>query len=125
MEVAGIVAQDVQALNGLVVCVERLELRVDLDAVEGREHHAGELAGVERRGANGGEALDVLFRLEDMSGLHPVDTDKGLALVIDEGIPGSQKIEYALIAWKSMRDDLASGAISREEYEDWRASFSE
>jgi hypothetical protein len=45
--------------------------------------------------------------------------------VIDEGIPGSQKIEYALIAWKSMRDDLASGAISREEYEDWRASFSE
>jgi hypothetical protein len=60
-----------------------------------------------------------------MSGLHPVDTDKGLALVIDEGIPGSQKIEYALIAWKSMRDDLAFGAISREEYEDWRASFSE
>ena len=36
-----------------------------------------------------------------------------------------EKIEYALIAWKSMRDDLASGAISHEEYEDWRASFSE
>ena len=71
------------------------------------------------------DALEVFFRLEDMSGLHPVDTDKGLALVIDEGVSGSQKIEYALIAWKSMRDDLASGAITREEYEDWRASFGE
>lgn len=71
------------------------------------------------------DALEVLFRLEDMSGLHPVDTDKGLALVIDEGVSGSQKIEYALITWKSMRDDLASGAITREEYEDWRASFGE
>lgn len=69
------------------------------------------------------DALEVLFRLEDMSGLRPVDTDKGLALIVDEEVPGSQKIEYALIAWKSMRDDLASGTISCEEYEDWRASF--
>lgn len=69
------------------------------------------------------DALEVLFRLEDMSGLHPIDTGEGMALVVDEKVPGSQKIEYALIAWKSMRDDLESGAVTREEYDDWRASF--
>lgn len=69
------------------------------------------------------DALEVLFRLEDMAGLHPVDTGEGMALMVDERVPGSQKIEYALIAWKSMRDDLESGAVSREEYDEWRASF--
>ena len=69
------------------------------------------------------DALEVLFRLEDISGLHPVDTGNGMALIVDEQVPGSQKIEYALIAWKSMRDDLESGAVTREEYDDWRASF--
>lgn len=69
------------------------------------------------------DALEVLFRLEDMSGLHPVDTGEGMALMVDMDAPGAQKIEYALIAWKSMRDDLASGTITPEEYEDWRASF--
>ena len=69
------------------------------------------------------DALEVLFRLEDMSGLHPVDTGDGMALMVDVDVPGAQKIEYALIAWKSMRDNLASGTITAEEYEDWRASF--
>lgn len=72
---------------------------------------------------NARDALEVLFRLEDMAGLHPVDTGEGMALMVDEQVPGSQKIEYALIAWKSMRDDLESGAVSREEYDEWRASF--
>jgi transcriptional regulator with XRE-family HTH domain len=69
------------------------------------------------------DALEVLFRLEDMAGLHPVDTGDGMALMVDVDVPGAQKIEYALIAWKSMRDDLASGVITSDEYEEWRGSF--
>lgn len=71
------------------------------------------------------DALEVLFRLEDMAGLHPVETDDGMVLAIDEQVPGSQKIHYALIAWKSMRDNLASGSVTQAEYNDWRASFEE
>ena len=69
------------------------------------------------------DALEVLFRLEDMSGLHPIDAEGGIALAIDPEVSGSQKIEYALIAWKSMRDDLESGAITKDEYDAWRSSF--
>ena len=69
------------------------------------------------------DALEVLFRLEEKTGLRPVQTDDGVVLVLDDGADGAESFAYALVAWKSMCDDLKSGAISQEEYDEWKASF--
>ena len=69
------------------------------------------------------DALEVLFRLEEMTGLRPVQTEDGLVLVMDGQADGAEKINYALVSWKAMRDDLQSGAISQDEYDEWKASF--
>ena len=69
------------------------------------------------------DALEVLFRLEELTGLRPVQTEDGLVLVVDGDAGSAEKINYALVTWKSMRDDLQAGAISQEEYDEWKASF--
>ena len=41
----------------------------------------------------------------------------------DPARPGFQKAAQALKAWKRMRDRLAAGEISEEDYEAWKARF--
>lgn len=72
-------------------------------------------------GARG--ALEVLFRYERELGLMPVVTDDGIAVAVDSRREGSQKAAAALKAWKRMRDQLAAGEVTEDEYEAWKTRF--
>ena len=68
------------------------------------------------------DAIEILFRLEEMAGLKPSETDGKIVLVAGQQQTHSQ-ISYALISWGEMRDKLDSGEITYEEYDEWKASF--
>lgn len=69
------------------------------------------------------EALELLFRLEDGVGLKPVRIDGATVLAIDPAAKGAQKLAVAIEAWKAKIDSLASGEMTVEDYELWKASL--
>lgn len=66
------------------------------------------------------EALEALFRLEDAFGLEP--TEDGY-LKMNPKAKGSQKLSQAIKAWRGALDEVASGDMSNEDYELWKASL--
>lgn len=66
------------------------------------------------------EALEALFRIEEEFGLTP---DKEGKLFVDNKAKGAQKLTAAIKAWRRVLDDVESGKMSKEEYEDWKTSI--
>ena len=65
------------------------------------------------------EVIHLLFQLEDAHGLEPVKDEAAIRAVK----PGSA-IKLVLIDWGKKRAELDAGKITREEYEDWKDSYS-
>lgn len=61
------------------------------------------------------ELVHALFLLEDAFHLHP-NSDGSLRF-------GNEEVCRAMKEWASMRDRLASGEISKMEYEDWKTRY--
>lgn len=67
------------------------------------------------------DIVGVFLQMEEEYGLRP--SDDGMGLSIDPKAEHSPKLAHALKTWAQKRRELASGEISPEEYEDWKASF--
>ena len=69
--------------------------------------------------------MHTLFTLEDVYGLTVDKIDDIVCLHLDKNIskPGSTLWTF-LEDWCSMKDKLAHGRITKEEYDDWRYNFS-
>lgn len=69
--------------------------------------------------------MQTLFSMEDDFGLRPVEVDGQIMLCIDrknkKSAPTSP--EDDLRDWCRVLDDLQAGAMSREEYDEWRYAF--
>jgi len=69
--------------------------------------------------------MQALFSMEDDFGLRPVEVDGQVMLCIDRQkknpAPGSP--EDDLRDWYGVAVELAKGAISQEEYDEWRYSY--
>jgi len=65
------------------------------------------------------EVIHLLFQLEGDEGIVPAPGESA----IKAGKPYST-IELALIDWGEKRAELDAGEITREEYEDWKDSYS-
>lgn len=70
------------------------------------------------------EVLEMLFRLEDDYGLVPYVSGFSYGLVVKGDAPKAKKLYPAIDAWHGMREKLEGGAITKEEYDAWKASFS-
>lgn len=70
------------------------------------------------------EALEVLFRMEPTLGFVPDGEGASLGLRIDADAELAPAMHQSLAAWKRMRDGLADGSVTPDEYEAWKASFS-
>lgn len=70
--------------------------------------------------------MHTLFTLEDNYGLTVSETDGEVCLKVDKG-NGKNAVELLrmLYAWKEQADKLATGEISREEYDRWRYRYPE
>ena len=68
--------------------------------------------------ASAKDALGVLFQLEDEFGLVPHGDG---TLGIDPKSGNAQKLDVAIKAWSSARDELARGEMTGDDYRDWRA----
>ena len=66
------------------------------------------------------DALELLFRVEEAFGLTPANDD---TLTIDHKAKGAQKLSAAIRAWRSVLDQVDSGEMTSDEYEEWKASF--
>lgn len=69
------------------------------------------------------EALEMLFRLEDDYGIIPYVFGSSCSLTVKGDAPKAMKICQAIKAWEKMRRQLEGGAITKEEYDAWKASF--
>ena len=69
--------------------------------------------------------MQALFSMEDNFGLRPVEIDGQIMLCIDrqKKNPASTSPEDDLRDWCRVVVELAEGAISREEYDEWRYSY--
>ncbi|MCL2531548.1 MAG: helix-turn-helix domain-containing protein [Oscillospiraceae bacterium] len=69
--------------------------------------------------------MQVLFSMEDDFGLHPVEVDGQVMLCIDrqnkKTAPTSP--EDDLWDWCRVLSELQTGAITQEEYDEWRYAF--
>lgn len=70
--------------------------------------------------------MHTLFTLEDNYGLTVSETDGEVCLKVDKD-KGKDAVELLkmLYAWKEQADKLATGEISREEYDRWRYRYPE
>ncbi len=68
--------------------------------------------------------MHTLFTLEDNYGLTVSETDGEVCLKVDKD-KSREAVELLkmLYAWKEQADKLASGEISREEYDRWRYNY--
>ena len=69
------------------------------------------------------DALELLFRMEDSYGLHPVADSDGILLALDPMAPHAPKLFQAIEAWEKSRKSLDAGEMSQDEYALWKASF--
>ena len=70
------------------------------------------------------EVLEMLFRLEDDYGLTPNVNGVSHGFVVKGNAPKAKKLFPAIDAWADMRTQLEAGAITKEEYDAWKTSFS-
>ena len=70
------------------------------------------------------EVLEMLFRLEDDYGLEPNVSGFSHELIVNAKAPKAKKLYPAIDVWFEMRQKLEGGAITKEEYDAWKASFS-
>lgn len=66
------------------------------------------------------DALGLLFELEEQFGFYPQEDG---SLTIDPKAKNSKKLTAAIKAWRSTLDEVASGEMSEEEYDLWKAKF--
>ena len=66
------------------------------------------------------DALGLLFELEDQFGFLPQEDG---SMAIDPKAKASKKLVAAIKAWSSVLDEVASGELSEEEYDLWKAKF--
>lgn len=66
------------------------------------------------------DALAVLFELGDQYGLTPL---KDGTLKISPKAKSAQKLDAAIKAWRSVLEEVASGEMTEEEYDLWKAKF--
>lgn len=66
----------------------------------------------------------MLFRLEDYYGLVPHASGFSHGLVVKGDAPKAKKLYPAIDTRRGMREKLEDGAITKEEYDTWKASFS-
>lgn len=66
------------------------------------------------------DALAVLFELGDQYGLTPL---KDGTLKINPKAKSAQKLDAAIKAWSSVVEEVASGEMTEEEYDLWKAKF--
>ena len=66
------------------------------------------------------DAMEALFRLEDAYGLAPAPDG---TLTINPRSKGSHKLSQAIKNWNRIKGQVASGEMSEDTYELWKASF--
>lgn len=66
------------------------------------------------------DALGLLFELGDQFGLVPQEDG---SLSLDPKAKASKKLNAAIKAWRSVLDEVASGEMTEEEYDLWKAKF--
>lgn len=66
------------------------------------------------------DAMEALFRLEDAYGLAPAPDG---TLTIHPRSKGSHKLSQAIKNWNRIKEQVASGEMSEDTYELWKASF--
>ena len=70
------------------------------------------------------EVLEMLFRLEDEYGLTPYVSGYSHELIVRGDAPKAKKLYPAIETWYEMRRQMEGGAITKEDYDAWKASFS-
>lgn len=69
------------------------------------------------------DIIEALFRIEELTGMKPVETPDGVVLAPGKKPKESHDITYALIDWSSMHEKLDAGEISQDEYDEWKLTY--
>ncbi|EHF02655.1 hypothetical protein HMPREF1008_00300 [Olsenella sp. oral taxon 809 str. F0356] len=67
------------------------------------------------------DLLALMLQLEDEFGIVP--GEDGMSFAVDSKAPSAPKAAQMLKTWAAKREELVSGEISQEEYDEWKARF--
>ena len=67
------------------------------------------------------DLIGMFLQMEEEYGLQPAED--GMGLKLDTNAKHSPKLAFAFKKWAQKRQELADGAITPEEYADWKATF--